>query len=115
VLTRVPWLSGFPQAVGCRDKEMLSSNGMQQGSRVSKTRPRITVVPARRRYHDLQIMRTGATAPRYSASPCGKTRQDAANDPSLMVAYRMGAGHPRSVPQGRQRILVSVHHHQQVH
>jgi hypothetical protein len=37
------------------------------------------------------------------------------NDPALMAICRVGAGHPVSVPQGCQRIPVSVCHHQQVH
>jgi hypothetical protein len=64
---------GSPQAVGCRDKERLSCNDMQQGSHISKTRPHDTEVPARcvgrRRYHDMQTLRTCATAPCYSAPP----------------------------------------------
>jgi hypothetical protein len=42
------------------------------------------------------------------------TGVDAANDPALMVICHMGAGHPGSIPQGRWRIPVSIHHHQQV-
>jgi hypothetical protein len=56
-----------------RDKERLSCNGIQQGSRVSKARPCVTEAPARRVnrwcYHDLQTVWTGATASCYSASP----------------------------------------------
>jgi hypothetical protein len=43
------------------------------------------------------------------------TGVDIANDPVLMAICRMGAGHPGTVPQGCQRISVSVHQHQQVH
>jgi hypothetical protein len=42
------------------------------------------------------------------------TGADAANDPALMVICHMGAGHPRSIPQGRWRILVSVRRRRQV-
>jgi hypothetical protein len=49
-------------AMGCRDKERHTWNGMQQGSRVSKTSPQITEVPTRRanrrRHHGLQTVRT---------------------------------------------------------
>jgi hypothetical protein len=59
-----------------KNKERLSCNSMQQGSRVSKTCPRVTEAPARRagrrRYHDLQTMRTDATLARYSG--CGWQR-----------------------------------------
>jgi hypothetical protein len=51
----------------------LSYNGMQRGSRVSKTRLRITEAPvrrvSRRCYHDLQIVRADSTTPCYSAPP----------------------------------------------
>jgi hypothetical protein len=64
---------GSPRAVGHRDKERLSCKGVQQGSRVSKTRSRVTEVPARRvekqHYYDLQTVRTGATTPHYNAAP----------------------------------------------
>jgi hypothetical protein len=64
---------GTPRSMGRRDKKRLSCNGMQQGSRVFKIRQRVIEAPARcvgiRRYHDLQTMQIGATAPRYSAPP----------------------------------------------
>jgi hypothetical protein len=63
----------LPRALGHRDKERLSYNGTQQGSRVSKAHPHIAKAPTRRVgrrcYHDLNTMQTHATAPRYSASP----------------------------------------------
>jgi hypothetical protein len=40
---------------------------------------------------------------------------DAANDPALMAIRRMGAEHPGSILQGRQRIPVFVRRHRQVH
>jgi hypothetical protein len=43
------------------------------------------------------------------------TVTNATNDPTLMVVYRVGAGHPGSVPQGRRKILVSLHRRRQVH
>jgi hypothetical protein len=59
--------------MGHRDKERLSCSGMQQGSRVSMTRPRVTEAfvrrVGRRRYHDLQTMRTGTTTPHYNVTP----------------------------------------------
>jgi hypothetical protein len=61
-----------PRAIGRKDKERLSCNGMQQGSRVFKTHMHVIEAPARRvgrhHYHDLQTMKTGMIAPRYSAS-----------------------------------------------
>jgi hypothetical protein len=43
------------------------------------------------------------------------TSADATNEPTLMVVCCMGAGHPRSIPQGRQMILVCMCRNQQVH
>jgi hypothetical protein len=64
---------GSLRAMGRRDKERLSYNGMQQCSCVSKTRPRVTKAPTRRagkrRYYDLQTVQTSATTPCYSAVP----------------------------------------------
>jgi hypothetical protein len=64
-------VSHDPQrAADLKNKERLSCNGMQQGSHVSKTRPRVTEASVRcegrRRYHDLQTMRTCATVPCYN-------------------------------------------------
>jgi hypothetical protein len=64
-------ISHDPQRAVClKNKERLSCNGMQQGSHVSKTHPRVTEVPARhagrRHYHDLQTMWAGTIVPRYT-------------------------------------------------
>jgi hypothetical protein len=76
LLRGAPTLSCVPRRSEGRvpkNKGRLSCNGMQQGSRVLKTRPRVTEAPetraGRRHYHDLQTMQTCATVPRYSATP----------------------------------------------
>jgi hypothetical protein len=43
------------------------------------------------------------------------TSADIANDPALMDIHGMGAGYPRTIPQGHRRVPVPVHHHRQVH
>jgi hypothetical protein len=43
------------------------------------------------------------------------TSVNAANDPALMAIYRVGPGHLGFIPQGCQKILVSVRHRRQVH
>jgi hypothetical protein len=40
---------------------------------------------------------------------------NAANDPAFMAIHGMGAGHPGTVPQGRQRVPVPIRCHRQVH
>jgi hypothetical protein len=69
-VTRSVTLRG-PRAL--RIKKGLAGLPMQQDSRVFKTRSHVTEASTRRagkqRYHDLQTVRTGATAPCYTAPP----------------------------------------------
>jgi hypothetical protein len=70
VLIRVTWLCG---PWGVKIKEGIAATGMQQDSHVSKTCLHVIETPAkragRRRYQDLQTMRTSITTPRYNAPP----------------------------------------------
>jgi hypothetical protein len=40
---------------------------------------------------------------------------DVVNDPALMAIRSMGVRHPGTIFQGRQRVLLHVRHHRQVH
>jgi hypothetical protein len=66
----LPAQGGGASSASLQNKERLSCKCMQQGLRVSKTRPCVTeALPrcaGRRRYHDLQTVRIDATIPHYS-------------------------------------------------
>jgi hypothetical protein len=121
MLPRAPWLRTLPPCwgvfrcyhVSCdpqratylKNKERFSCNDMQQGSRVFKTRSRVTETPirhaGRRRCHDLQSMWIDATVQHYASDRSwvrlteAMTRHDVATlQTARHVARPMGRGAP---------------------